>query len=226
VARPMTSDQFLRALTSERLQLEEHPAWKTHNRNRSGAVRRQWGPLHGVMIHHTATGEEGIVRTCCDGRPDLPGPLCHGVIHKSGLVTLVGCGRANHAGLGDARVLSAVIREKGRLPRPGRGTVDGNPHFVGYELVNKGDGKDPWPAEQYKAAVQAAAAVCRFYRWTSRSVIAHREWTSLKPDPVGIDMNRFRADVQAQLKRRPVRLVVPPRGLLVVRDRDNLEVAT
>ncbi|MGW2512542.1 hypothetical protein ACWC0A_24770 [Streptomyces scopuliridis] len=42
---------------------------------------------------------------CRDGHSTLPGPLCHGVIGKDGVVHLVGYGRANHAGGGDPLVL-------------------------------------------------------------------------------------------------------------------------
>ncbi|MDX2862211.1 hypothetical protein PV338_39300, partial [Streptomyces scabiei] len=54
--------------------------WPTHNRNATGP----WGPVHGVMIHHTVTGSARTVAMCRDGYTSLPGPLCHGVITKDG----------------------------------------------------------------------------------------------------------------------------------------------
>lgn len=81
------------------------------------------------MIHHTATeGTASTVRICRDGCPELPGPLCHGVIAKDGRIHLVGYGRANHAGLSDDDVLRAVVAEK-RLTSDNEANTDGNRHF-------------------------------------------------------------------------------------------------
>ncbi len=91
---------------------------RTHNRNHKGP----WGPVHDMMIHHTATsGAQKTMTTCHHGYEGPPGPLCHGVTIKDGHVHLVGYGRANHAGLGDDDVLRAVIAEKA-LPRTTRPT--------------------------------------------------------------------------------------------------------
>ncbi|MGH3587882.1 MAG: peptidoglycan recognition protein family protein, partial [Pseudonocardia sp.] len=109
MADPLSASTILRALQREGLTVVEHGTWRTHNRNHMGP----WGPVHGVMIHHTVTsGVSGSVDLCYDGRPDLPGPLCHGVIDKQGRVHLVGHGRANHAGSGDDEVLRSVIAER------------------------------------------------------------------------------------------------------------------
>ncbi|MFD6620177.1 N-acetylmuramoyl-L-alanine amidase, partial [Streptomyces albidoflavus] len=89
---------FARILREEGLTVVEVGEWENHNRNSKGP----WGPMHGVMIHHTVTrGSASTVAICRDGHASLPGPLCHGVITKDGRVHLVGYGRANHAGLGD-----------------------------------------------------------------------------------------------------------------------------
>lgn len=115
---PMSADRFLGALRAEGLTVVQVGAWRTHNRNHKGP----WGPVNGVMIHHTVTrGTAYSVELCRDGDSDLPGPLCHGVIGKDGRVHLVGYGRANHAGAGDSDVLAAVIAER-RLPRTARPT--------------------------------------------------------------------------------------------------------
>lgn len=141
MAAPMSADRFIHALRNEGLTVVEVGAWRTHNRNHKGP----WGPVHGVMIHHTVTrGTASTVALCREGDSALPGPLCHGVITKDGRVHLVGYGRANHAGSGDADVLRAVIAEK-RLPPDDRAGTDGNRHFYGFECENLGDGKDPWP---------------------------------------------------------------------------------
>ena len=155
MATPMSASQFAAALRAEGVTVVEVGNWETHNRNSKGA----WGPVSGVVIHHTVTsGTSNTVALCRDGDSNLPGPLCHGVIDKQGVVHLVGYGRANHAGGGDPKVLSAVSAESysDRPPAPhehqgSAGATDGNVHFYGFECINLGDGKDPWPAAQLEA---------------------------------------------------------------------------
>ncbi|MFD9457182.1 N-acetylmuramoyl-L-alanine amidase [Streptomyces sp. NPDC059985] len=196
MAAPMSADRFITALRSEGLTVVEVGSWRTHNRNHKGP----WGPVHGVMIHHTVTqGTPYTVALCRDGHPDLPGPLCHGVIAKDGRVHLVGHGRTNHAGSGDSDVLAAVIAEK-RLPVDHTANTDGNRHFYGFECENLGNGKDPWPAVQLDAIARAAAAVCRVHGWTAPSVIGHLEWQPGKVDPRGFTMASMRARVTERLK--------------------------
>ncbi|MFD3548585.1 N-acetylmuramoyl-L-alanine amidase [Streptomyces sp. NPDC058655] len=196
MAAPMSADRFLTSLRAEGLTVVQVGAWRTHNRNHKGP----WGPVHGVMIHHTVTrGTARTVALCRDGRPDLPGPLCHGVIAKDGRVHLVGYGRANHAGSGDSDVLAAVIAEK-RLPPDHEANTDGNRHFYGFECENLGDGEDPWPAAQLDAIARTAAAVCRAHGWTARSVIGHLEWQPGKVDPRGFTMASLRDRVTTRLK--------------------------
>ncbi|MFE5852131.1 N-acetylmuramoyl-L-alanine amidase [Streptomyces sp. NPDC056500] len=196
MASPMSASTFLKALRDEGLTVVQVGDWRTHNRNHKGP----WGPVHGVMIHHTVTrGTEGTVALCRDGRSDLPGPLCHGVIDKEGTVHLVGFGRANHAGMGDDDVLRAVIAEKA-LPPDNEANTDGNRYFYGFECINLGDGKDPWPASQLTAIEKASAAVCRVHGWGARSVIGHLEWQPGKPDPRGFTMAWLRERVQERLK--------------------------
>ena len=193
---PMSAGKFVDALKDEGLTVVEVREWRTHNRNHQGP----WGPVHGVMIHHTATaGSAETVRLCYDGHASLPGPLCHGVITKDGTVHLVGNGRANHAGLGDDDVLRAVIAER-RLPHDNEANTDGNRHFYGFECENRGDGEDPWPDEQLEAIEKAAAAVCRHYGWNERSVIGHLEWQPGKVDPRGFDMDAMRQRIAERLK--------------------------
>ncbi|MFD4736359.1 N-acetylmuramoyl-L-alanine amidase [Streptomyces virginiae] len=196
MAAPMSADRFINALRNEGLTVVEVGAWRTHNRNHKGP----WGPVHGVMIHHTVTrGTAYTVELCREGHSALPGPLCHGVIAKDGRVHLVGYGRANHAGAGDSDVLAAVIAEK-RLPPDNETDTDGNRYFYGFECENLGDGVDPWPAVQLDAIARVSAAICRFHRWTERSVIGHREWQPGKVDPRGFTMDAMRARIGERLK--------------------------
>ncbi|AXK31495.1 N-acetylmuramoyl-L-alanine amidase [Streptomyces armeniacus] len=196
MATPITANALVAALEDEGLTVAEVRDWRNHNRNHKGA----WGPVHGIMIHHTVTsGAERTVDICYDGYAELPGPLCHGVITKDGTVHLVGHGRANHAGLGDDDVLRAVIAEKG-LPAPNEQNTDGNSRFYGFECENLGDGEDPWPAAQLEAIEKASAALCRHHGWNAPSVIGHKEWTNQKVDPRGFSMDDMRERIAERLK--------------------------
>ncbi|MFE9039683.1 peptidoglycan-binding protein [Streptomyces sp. NPDC007818] len=207
MATPLSADRLLAALRAEGVTVVEHPGWRTHHRNHTGA----WGPVAGVMIHHTvSSGTTSSVAMCSDGYDSLPGPLCHGVIAKDGTVHLVSAGRANHAGGGDPSVLRAVVTEaygdRPPVPREHQGSpgaVDGNSRFYGFECVNLGNGTDPWPAAQLDAIERASAALCRAHGWGARSVIGHSEWSDWKSDPKGFGMPGMRDRVRKRLGAAP-----------------------
>jgi hypothetical protein len=206
MATPLSASKLLKVLRDEGLQVVEHRSWRTHNRNHKGP----WGPMHGVMIHHTVTsGTQNSVDICYNGHSSLPGPLCHGVIAKDGTVHMVGNGRANHAGLGDDDVLRAVINETA-LPADNEANTDGNRYFYGFECVNLGNGKDPWPAAQLEAIEKVSAAICRAHSWSYRSVIGHKEWQPGKIDPRGFTMDSMRARIKARLGGKPDGPAKPP----------------
>lgn len=202
MAIPLTADKMVKALKAEGIKVDERPGWRTNNRNHKGL----WGPVYGVMIHHTVSSQDvASVALCYNGHSTLPGPLCHAVGRNDGIIALVGNGRANHAGMGDDDVLTAVRNESG-LPADNEANTDGNRYFYGLEIVNLGDNKDTYTAVQYRAAVRWAAAICRAHGWSEKSVIGHSEWQPGKIDPRGpiagggsFTMTRFRADVKAQL---------------------------
>jgi len=209
MAAPLSANQMVAALKKEGLTVHEvtvgDKSWRSNTRT---AATRPWGPVNGVMMHHTASGSTGIVEYCFKGSAALPGPLCHAVIDKKGEVWMVGHGRTNHAGGGDPDVLAAVIAESYITNPPHTdkhegeaGAVDGNTRFYGFECVNQGDGKDPWPAAQYQAMVKAASALCRAHEdWHEKSVIGHKEWSDWKSDPkASWTMADFRKDVKACL---------------------------
>ncbi|MFE7236079.1 N-acetylmuramoyl-L-alanine amidase [Streptomyces sp. NPDC057596] len=207
MATPLTAAQFLAALAAEGVSVVEVDDWKNHNRNSKGA----WGPVHGVMIHHTVTkGTANTVKIVRDGYAGLPGPLCHGMIAKDGRVHVVGWGRANHAGLGDPDVLSAVIAER-RPPVDDEATVDGNQAFYGFECENLGDGKDPWPTEQIEAIVRVTAAICRAHGWGARSALRHLDWQPGKVDPrgPGMDWEQILDRVTERLGSKPPTTSLP-----------------
>ncbi|KAB1141410.1 N-acetylmuramoyl-L-alanine amidase [Streptomyces luteolifulvus] len=182
MSSPLSATTFRDAIKGEGVRVVEVGSWRTHNRNHKGP----WGPMRGVMIHHTVTsGTEHSVAICRDGYSTLPGPLCHGVIDKAGTVHLIGYGRANHAGSGDDDVLDAVTAERSPLPSDNEANTDGNRYFYGFECVNLGDNVDPWPAVQVEAIARAAAGICRKHGWGAESVIGHHEWQPGKVDPRG-----------------------------------------
>ncbi|OSC76521.1 hypothetical protein B5180_01830 [Streptomyces sp. BF-3] len=205
MATPMTASQFVKALEDEGVDVKEYRSWRTHNRNHKGP----WRDLNGVVIHHTA-GSNSLA-LCYDGIAGLPGPLCHTHLSKSGVATMVGYGRANHAGSFPANAFNAMKSESKTHPRPsGPETVDANAHTYGIEIENLGNGRDFYPRKQYDAAVRWAAAICRFHGWTADSVIGHKEGTTRKIDPKGpigsadgpqFDMGQFRRDVDARLTK-------------------------
>ncbi|WEB44002.1 peptidoglycan-binding protein [Streptomyces yunnanensis] len=195
MAPPLTADRLLAALRAEGVNVIEYGNWRSHNRNHKGP----FGPVNGVMIHHTvSSGTDASVRLCYDGYAELPGPLCHGVIAKNGDVYLISSGRANHAGRGDAGVLNAVVAERA-LPATIANNADGNTHFYGFECVNLGNGSDPWPEAQLDAIERVGAALCRAYGWSAASVIGHKEWTNTKIDPRGFSMDTMRERIDRRL---------------------------
>lgn len=199
MATPLSADRLLSALRAEGLKVVEVGTWRTHDRAGHGA----WGPVHGVIVHHTVSrGTASSVSLCYDGYDELPGPLCHGVIDKDGVVHLISSGRANHAGLGDGAVLDAVISES-RPPRPTANDTDGNARFYGFECVNMGDGSDPWTSAQLDAIERAGAALSRAYGWSAASVIGHKEWTNTKTDPAGFSMDDMRSRIARRLRSAP-----------------------
>lgn len=198
MATPLTAARMLAVLKAEGLTVHEHTGWTTHNRE--AATGKTFGPVIGVLIHHTAG--HGDKEICYNGRSDLPGPLCHSWLGKTAGLWMIGHGRANHAGLVDLDVLNALRAEASPLPHDDQANADGNDVLYGLEIENLGDSKDPYPADQYRQAVLWAAALCRAHGWTERSVAGHKEVQPGKIDP-SFDMDGFRADVKKQLATKP-----------------------
>lgn len=201
---PMNADQWLNALHAEGVRTAiPYGDWKTIGRD--SATGKPFGPVHGVVIHHTAGSSSlAVVHNGTDG---LPGPLCHGHLPKSGTVNMISIRRANHAGTFAQNAHDAVLAESSVHPAPSAAEpVDGNDHYYGLEIENLGNGSDVYPVGQYIAAVKWATAICRFHGWTHNSVIGHKEGTTRKIDPKGpveglgqFNMNEFRLDVRDAL---------------------------
>lgn len=184
MSEPMTASQMTAQLTKWHITFKPYKSnWATHNRAGHG----DWGPVNGVIIHHV--GSDGDARPdLYTGNSQLPGPKCQFYIDKDGIVWLIGWGRANHAGGGDATVLQHVINEdygntvlKTRFGEGDKGAVDGNAHFYGIEIGYSGTHK--MSDKQYATMRRLCAAINDFHKWTSLSDIIHAEWNKYKWDP-------------------------------------------
>jgi hypothetical protein len=197
MSTPVTSAQRIHAFTKWGVPIFEHSGWENHNRAGHG----EWGPVNGIMIHHTGDDapDDADVQVLWNGRADLPGPLCDWGMRDDGTAVMIGNGRTNHAGSGSGIVLAAVVAESysDYPPRPGKDDTDGNTHFYGQETMYSG-GHVP-DLRAYNSTIRVCAALCEFHGWTGKSVIGHKEWTSRKPDPGHIDMHQLRLDVNAAL---------------------------
>ena len=139
----------------------------------------------GIVCHHTAGKGHafdypslGIVR---DGRPDLSGPLAQfGIGRHTGTVYVIAAGKANHAGPGGWNGLS------------------GNASVWGIEAENDGE-HEPWAAVSLRSYLLLCVALARHTGFGADMICGHREWTSEKIDPTGIDMDWFRGEVQRVL---------------------------
>lgn len=205
MAVPMSGRRLAEVLRAAGISVVEEPGWLTNNRNHRGA----WGEVEGILHHHTVTSGDTAAQTrasvdlCFNGHSELPGPLCHGVITKAGTIHLVGNGRANHAGLGDEDVFRAMLAGR-PLPRPDNNSRDGNRLLYGFESINRGDGKDPWPREQLRAMDLASAAICAEHDWPVTRSIFHLNWQSGKVDPRGIGtVTEHQARVRTRMTELP-----------------------
>lgn len=207
---PMTPAQWRAALKAEDVKFFEFTDWTT--RGRDAATGKTFGPVHGILNHHTA-GNDSLKAVTTGGAPNLPPPLCHTLLPKTGVAVLVSCHRANHAGLAAKNVIDALTAEKSLPKQVKSSTVDGNDCLYGIETENLGNGKDVYTRAQYDAWVRWNAAICRHHGWGAGSIAGHLE-TSVegKIDPAGpvegygtrgkfaFSMAQLRTDVAERLK--------------------------
>lgn len=155
----------------------------------------------GAMLHHTAGADSNAsMNILRDGRAGVPGPLCNVGVRKDGTLVVVTNTRANHAGNGSSVVLNETRRNIAPSDDAGRrglsDNTNGNGYYYGFEVVNLGNGSDPYPAAQLEATFKAAALICKHYGWPAERVIHHREWTRRK-----IDMS-WRGDTRQEIRNR------------------------
>lgn len=145
------------------LVVEEQPGWQS--RGRSDGFQPD-----GVMWHHTASalGKDapslGIVT---NGRPDLPGPLCHVLITRSNICIVIASGKANHAGTGSW----LGIKDRGNSTK------------YGIEVENTGyNSSEPWRLDQLATLAKATAALINNDVSRVEECCMHKEYTSRKID--------------------------------------------
>ena len=137
-----------------------------------------------VIAHHDAIPGPATapgLRLVTVGRSDLPGPLCQVYLGRDGVAYVVASGKANHAGEG------------------GWHGYSGNTEALGIEAANDGVG-EPWPLVQLDAYYKIVAAMLdgMGFKGDESRTCGHKEWApTRKIDPRGIDMNDFRAKVNA-----------------------------
>lgn len=143
----------------------------------------------GILVHHTAgpkTGDAPCLQVCLAGRPDLPGPLCHIYLSRSGTAHLLAANITNHAGMGAREVLDQIRRGEpvidNAVTHGYTDAIGGNTFFYGIEVENSGTKGDAYPPAQIEALVRICAALCQAHRWSSGRVIHHRQWTKRKID--------------------------------------------
>ncbi|MEN9938327.1 MAG: hypothetical protein RLZZ387_4906 [Chloroflexota bacterium] len=86
-----------------------------------------------------------------------------------------------------------------------------NARSIGIELVNRNDGVDPYPAEQWRSALWLGAALVRRYGIAPENVVAHYDVSpGRKNDPRGFDMQGYRIAIcGSSAPPRDLHYVVP-----------------
>ncbi|MFI9507580.1 N-acetylmuramoyl-L-alanine amidase [Nocardia sp. NPDC052566] len=164
-------------LRGEGLRVVEFPDWQERGHG-------DFGNIWGVVCHHTG-GSNTPPSEIAYGIPSLDGPLSQLHLARDGTVTVVALGVAWHAGAG---------------AWPGLPEDNANWHTIGIEAAN--NGTEGWSPAQYDAYVRCCSAIIRRLGYSADRVIGHKEWAGPKQgkwDPGGLDMDRFRADIQRRL---------------------------
>ena len=164
-------------LRAEGIKVVEYPGWKDRGHGDMGTI---WG----VVAHHTGNNPPGNNPGYIANHPSLG--LCSQIhLSRDGVATVVGVGVAWHAGSGSY---------------PGLPTNGANERTIGIEAEN--NGTEGWSPAQYDAYVRCCAAILRKVGQPASHAIGHKEWAGAaqgKWDPGGMDMNKFRADIQARI---------------------------
>lgn len=142
--------------------------------------------IWGVIVHHMGAAGTAGPRSIAE-HPDL-GLASQIYLGRDGKAVICGVGIAYHAGRGSW---------------PGLPKDNANPVTIGIEAENSGT--EGWSSAQYWSYVRICAAILRKLGYDASRVIAHKEWAGPaqgKWDPGGLNMDKFRADIQEVLDHR------------------------
>lgn len=123
---------------------------------------------------------------CINGRPDVPGPLVHGLVALDGTIHIICSGRANHAGMGHKAL---IVRMTGGLAPQGTAaalrfadTGGSSGYLCGWEVEN--DGKAPFSRAQVNSITNIAKATRHRLGFNVAQSIDwhHAAWTRRKID--------------------------------------------
>lgn len=191
-------------LRAEGIKVVEYPGWKDRGHGDMGTI---WG----VVAHHTGNNPPGNNPGYIANHPSLG--LCSQIhLSRDGVATVVGVGVAWHAGSGSY---------------PGLPTNGANERTIGIEAEN--NGTEGWSPAQYDAYVRCCAAILRKVGQPASHAIGHKEWAGAaqgKWDPGGMDMNKFRADIQARIDGAPAAPATPGGFLMALNDDQQKTILT
>lgn len=177
------NDVDLEAIRDYGVRVVETRGWRSRGRPYSFA------PV-GILNHHTVSQPSSrtpvpSLNVVTSGRSDLPGPLSQLLEGRDAVMYVIAAGNANHAGMGDRRVLDRVLADL--APRGDartwatRDDLLGNPFLIGIEVENNGTG-EPYSDAMIDALAATNAALADARGWTPARSIHHREWTPRKID--------------------------------------------
>ena len=147
------------------------------NPNGADGRGKEMASVDAIILHDTVTTKkwtnDAVWNLLTNGRPKLPGPLCQFSVDRDGVIWIVADGRGNHNGYGDYGNNSIGIE------------VQCAGGLKGYE--------EPWNAKQYDTVLRLVRVL---RRWYNVPVLGHKESDEgRKIDPFGVDLNRFRHDL-------------------------------
>lgn len=163
-------DWMADALRAAGLTVVEYPGW------RGRAVAGRFAP-RAVMWHHDASAvgpSPAMAHMIAEvGKTDTAPPLAQCWVDLAGVWHLTAGGRANHAGTGGGW---------GRVPANA-----GNTYSIGIETDHTVG--EPWPDVQLACLRRGTRVLLdRLGAHASDALCGHKEYTTRKPDPDGLDM--------------------------------------
>lgn len=149
------------------------------------------------MWHHTASAmgrDLPSLNVVTNGRPDLPGPLCHVLTGRSNRNVVIAAGRANHAGAGKWN-----------------GSSTGNSRYFGIEVENVGTAAEPWRPDQLQNVAEVTAALIGYDAALVADCCMHKEWApTRKIDMHTVSGNEMRSRVMQLCLGTPPAPPTPP----------------